>query len=154
MRILVSGGAGYIGSHTCLELLEQGHEVVVFDNFCNSSIESLNRVKKITGKEIDVLRSAWKAIDLKLIDYDLKRPRAYANKMFVFDADKVLKMLGCEGYYIEKVDELPKGYDGYYIVRYTLEGVTHFVLPDYNSLTYSNTVANGRKSKYYLVKKR
>ena len=52
MRILVSGGAGYIGSHTCLQLLEQGHEVVVFDNFCNSSIESLNRVKKITGKEI------------------------------------------------------------------------------------------------------
>lgn len=52
MRILVSGGAGYIGSHTCLQLLEQGHEVVVFDNFCNSSIESLNRVRKITGKEI------------------------------------------------------------------------------------------------------
>ena len=110
--------------------------------------------EKITGKEIDVLRSAWKAIELKLIDYDLKRPRAYANKMFVFDADKLLKMLGCEGYYIEKVDELPKGYDGQYIIRYTLEGVTHFVLPDYNSLTYSNTVANGRKSKYYLVKKR
>ena len=36
--------------------------------------------EKITGKEIDVLRSAWKAIELKLIDYDLKRPRAYANK--------------------------------------------------------------------------
>ena len=110
--------------------------------------------EKIIGKEIDVLRSAWKAIELKLIDYDLKRPRAYKNKMFIFDADKVLSMLGCEGYYIEKADELPKGYDGQYIIRYTLGGVTHFVLPDYNSLTYSNTVANGRKSKYYLVKKR
>ena len=110
--------------------------------------------EKITHKEIDVLRSAWKAIELKLIDYDLKRPRAYANKMFVFDANKVLKMLDCEGYYIEKVDALPKDYDGYYIVRYTLEGSTHFILPDYNSITYSNTVANGRKSKYYLVKKR
>ena len=74
--------------------------------------------------------------------------------MFVFDADKVLEMLGCDGYYIEKVDALPKDYDGYYIVRYTLEGSTHFILPDYNSITYSNTVANGRKSKYYLVKKR
>ena len=52
MRILVSGGAGYIGSHTCLQLLEQGHEVVVFDNLCNSSEESLNRVRKITGKEL------------------------------------------------------------------------------------------------------
>ena len=110
--------------------------------------------EKITGKDIDVLRSAWEAIELKLIDYDLKRPRAYKNKMFVFDADKVLEMLGCDGYYIEKVDALPKDYDGYYIVRYTLEGSTHFILPDYNSITYSNTVAYGRKSKYYLVKKR
>ena len=110
--------------------------------------------EKITGKEIDVLRSAWKAIELKLIDYDLKRPRAYKNKMFVFDADKVLEMLGCDGYYIEKVDALPKDYDGYCILRYTLEGNTHFILPDYNSITYSNTVAYGRKSKYYLVKKR
>ena len=110
--------------------------------------------EKITHKEIDVLRSAWKAIKLKLIDYDLLRPRAYKNKIFVFDADGVLEMLGCEGYYIEKVDELPKGYDGYYIERYTLEGDTHFILPDYNPKTYSSTVANGRKSKYYLVKKR
>lgn len=52
MRILVSGGAGYIGSHTCLQLLNQGHEVVVFDNLCNSSEESLRRVKQLTGKEI------------------------------------------------------------------------------------------------------
>ena len=52
MAILVAGGAGYIGSHTCLELLNQGHEVVVFDNLSNSSEESLRRVKKLTGKDI------------------------------------------------------------------------------------------------------
>lgn len=51
MRILVTGGAGYIGSHTCVELLERGHEVVVVDNLCNSSEESLRRVEKITGKK-------------------------------------------------------------------------------------------------------
>lgn len=50
MRILVTGGAGYIGSHTCVELLNLGHEVVVVDNLCNSSEESLNRVETITGK--------------------------------------------------------------------------------------------------------
>ena len=52
MRILVTGGAGYIGSHTCVELLNQGYDVVVVDNLCNSSEESLNRVKQITGKEV------------------------------------------------------------------------------------------------------
>ncbi len=52
MRILVTGGAGYIGSHTCIELLEQGHEVVVVDNLCNSSRVSLERVEAITGKTV------------------------------------------------------------------------------------------------------
>lgn len=52
MKILVTGGAGYIGSHTCLELLEKGYEVIVIDNLCNSSEESLRRVEKLTGKPI------------------------------------------------------------------------------------------------------
>ncbi len=52
MRILVTGGAGYIGSHTCVELLENGYEVVVLDNLCNSSKESLKRVEQITGKNV------------------------------------------------------------------------------------------------------
>lgn len=52
MAILVTGGAGYIGSHTCIELLEAGYEVVVVDNLCNSSRESLTRVEEITGKQV------------------------------------------------------------------------------------------------------
>lgn len=50
MNILVTGGTGYIGSHTCVELIEAGHDVVIFDNLCNSKIEVLDRIEKITGK--------------------------------------------------------------------------------------------------------
>ena len=53
--IFVTGGAGYIGSHTCVELLQAGHEVTVFDNFCNSQRESLVRVQRITGRSLTVI---------------------------------------------------------------------------------------------------
>ena len=52
MAVLVTGGAGFIGSHTCVELLNAGYEVVVVDNLVNSSRESLNRVQEITGKQL------------------------------------------------------------------------------------------------------
>lgn len=60
MAILVAGGAGYIGSHTCVELMNAGYEVVVADNLCNSSEESLRRVERITGK-----RAAFYRADLR-----------------------------------------------------------------------------------------
>lgn len=50
-KILVTGGAGFIGSHTCVELLNAGYEVVILDNFSNSKPEALNRIKTITGKD-------------------------------------------------------------------------------------------------------
>lgn len=53
--IFITGGAGYIGSHTCVELLNAGHDVTVFDNFCNSQPESLARVERITGKKIHLI---------------------------------------------------------------------------------------------------
>ena len=52
MSILIAGGAGYIGTHTCVELLNAGHDVVVFDNFCNSHVDAVHRVERLTGKSI------------------------------------------------------------------------------------------------------
>ena len=52
MKVLVTGGAGYIGSHTCIELIESGYTPIVVDNLCNSSAKSLERVKEITGQTI------------------------------------------------------------------------------------------------------
>ncbi len=53
--VLVTGGAGYIGSHTCIELAQAGYDFVVYDNLCNSSQEALKRVEKITGKKISFI---------------------------------------------------------------------------------------------------
>lgn len=63
MHILVTGGAGYIGSHTCLELLNCGHRVTVVDNLSNSSRTALDRVEELTGKEIDF-------VELDLVNRD------------------------------------------------------------------------------------
>ena len=54
--ILVTGGAGYIGSHVCVELLQSGHDVTVFDNFCNSSPEAIARIARIAGKAPTLVR--------------------------------------------------------------------------------------------------
>ena len=52
MKVLLTGGAGYIGSHTCIELLAAGHEAVIVDNYSNSKPEALNRIKEISGKDV------------------------------------------------------------------------------------------------------
>lgn len=57
MSVLVSGGAGYIGSHTCVELIQAGYDIVVADNLSNSSEESIRRVEKITGKKIPFVKA-------------------------------------------------------------------------------------------------
>ncbi len=74
MNILVTGGAGFIGSHTCVALLVAGYSVIVVDNLCNSSAETLDKVKQITGKElifyrIDVTDTA--AVDRVFADHPI-----------------------------------------------------------------------------------
>ncbi|WP_426341195.1 UDP-glucose 4-epimerase GalE [Pseudoduganella sp. S-14] len=56
MTILVTGGAGYIGSHTCLELLQAGHQVLVFDNFSNGHPEALKRIEQLAGRRLTLVR--------------------------------------------------------------------------------------------------
>ncbi|MCU4420494.1 UDP-glucose 4-epimerase GalE [Acinetobacter lwoffii] len=65
-KILVTGGAGYIGSHTCVELLNAGYEVIVLDNLCNSAAESLNRVQQLTQKSLTFIQGDIR--DAQLLD--------------------------------------------------------------------------------------
>jgi len=97
-KVLVTGGAGYIGSHTCVELLESGHEVVVLDNLCNSSRESLARVEKITGRSLD------------FVEGDI-RDRPLLDKLFAeHKIDSVLHFAGLKAVG-ESVNQPLKYYD-------------------------------------------
>ena len=80
MAILVTGGAGYIGSHTCVELLKEGYEVVVVDNLYNSSEEALNRVKQITGKEVKFYNVD--VLDREALDQVFKKAVSYTHLEF------------------------------------------------------------------------
>ena len=82
MNILVTGGAGYIGSHTCVELLNAGHQVVVFDNFCNSFPEASRRVEKITGKT------------LTLVEGDIRDRAALEQALRQYHCDAVIHFAG------------------------------------------------------------
>ncbi len=82
MAILVTGGAGFIGSHTCVELLENNYEIVVMDNFINSKPESLNRIKQITGK------------DFKFYEADLLDKAAIETIFNENDIDAVIHFAG------------------------------------------------------------
>lgn len=74
MNILVAGGAGYIGSHTCVELIEAGHTVICADNLMNSKYEAVKRVEQITGKKI-------KFYKVDLTDYEASRVVFEENKI-------------------------------------------------------------------------
>lgn len=82
MRVLVTGGAGYIGSHTCVELLEAGHEVVVVDNLCNSKEEALRRVQAITRR------------GLEFVEADLRDSEALDTLFAAHPVDAVIHFAG------------------------------------------------------------
>ena len=80
--ILVTGGAGYIGSHTSVELIKNGYDIVILDNLCNSKYESINRIIELTGKEVP-----FEKVDL--LDYD--GVKAVFDK---YDIDAVIHFAG------------------------------------------------------------
>lgn len=111
MNILVTGGAGFIGSHTCVEAIEAGHQVTVFDNLCNASEVSLDRVKQITGVRPDFIhadlldraavRAAFdaKAYDavihfagLKAVGESVQKPWEYFNNNLVGSLNLLAEM--------------------------------------------------------------
>ncbi|WP_338919952.1 UDP-glucose 4-epimerase GalE [Pseudomonas silesiensis] len=82
MNILITGGAGYIGSHTCVELLAAGHQVVVYDNFSNSHPEALRRVEQITGKPLIVVNG------------DVRNQAALEAALRQYECDAVIHFAG------------------------------------------------------------
>lgn len=80
--IFVTGGAGYIGSHTCIELLQSGHPVTVYDNFSNSSPESIRRVERITGRKVN------------LVEGDIRDPVALGRALRESGAQAVIHFAG------------------------------------------------------------
>lgn len=82
MKVLVTGGAGYIGSHTILELLRAGHEVLSYDNYCNSSSESLRRVRRLANA------------DIIEVDADVRDGKRLAKVMSDFTPDAVIHFAG------------------------------------------------------------
>jgi len=82
LKVLVTGGAGYIGSHTCIALHEAGFDFVVFDNLCNSSKKSLSAVEKIIGKSIDFVQG------------DIRDEKALSDVFEKYDIDSVIHFAG------------------------------------------------------------
>ena len=82
MAILVTGGAGYIGSHTCVELLNEGYEVIVLDNLSNSSEKSLDRVEELTGKSLKFIKG-------DILDRDILN--------FIFETERIESVIHFAG---------------------------------------------------------
>jgi UDP-glucose 4-epimerase len=68
MTVMITGGAGFIGSHICVELIHAGRKVVVYDNFCNSHPEVINRIRRITGTAPDVVKGDVRDVEHADID--------------------------------------------------------------------------------------
>ena len=81
MKVLVAGGAGYIGSHICVELLQANHEVIVIDDFSNSKPEVLGYIKDITGKDV-------KFYEFNILEFLL----SFTKILFICEVPSIFKL--------------------------------------------------------------
>lgn len=116
-KILVTGGAGFIGSHTCVELLESGYEVIIMDNLCNSKEESVHRIEQITGKKVKFYKTDMLDLDgiaeifekneisavihfagLKAVGESVEKPLEYYHNNITGTINllRVMKRYGCK----------------------------------------------------------
>ena len=98
MKVLVTGGAGYIGSHTCVELLAAGHDVVVVDDLSNASPAVLERIERITGRRVEFVQA-------RVQDEAQVRRRAFAPASMPSSISPALKAVG------ESVEQPLRYYD-------------------------------------------
>lgn len=116
-KILVTGGAGFIGSHTCVELLESGYEVIIMDNLCNSKEESVHRIEQIIGKKVKFYKTDMLDLDgiaeifekneisavihfagLKAVGESVEKPLEYYHNNITGTINllRVMKRYGCK----------------------------------------------------------
>lgn len=112
--LLITGGAGFIGSHTCVELIEAGYKIVVIDNFSNSSPFTLEKIREITGDNFDC------------VEADVRDKRALSNVFEKYDIDAVVHFAGYKAVGVSVVEPL-KYYQNNLISSMTLlEVMSHF----------------------------
>ena len=92
MKILVTGGAGYIGSHTCVELLEAGHQVLVLDNLSNSKLDNLEKVSQVVNIKLDI--NETKACDFSFIKGDVRDKKLLIRIFSSYTIDGVIHFAG------------------------------------------------------------
>lgn len=123
-NILVTGGAGYIGSHTCVALLEAGYTVTVFDNYCNSKPEALNRVERLTGKSLNRVQG------------DVRDRAAIEDALRQSDANAVIHFAGLKA--VGESGEIPLHYYDNNVVG-TLRLLKAMQVCDVKTLVFSSS---------------
>ena len=133
MRVLVTGGAGYIGSHTCVELLEAGHEVFVIDNFSNGHVTALDRVRNISNR------------DLQFINADIRDLGALDKIFNTFKPNAVVHFAGLKAVGESVADPLR-----YYDVNVggTISLLTAMSKAECNNIVFSSSATVYGKPKY------